>query len=359
MSKNRYCIIMAGGVGSRFWPMSRQSHPKQFLDILGTGKSFIRQTYERFAQFIPDSNFLVVTNANYKSEVLRQIPELAIDQVLCEPLGRNTAPCIAYAAYRLLAQDPDATMIVTPSDHYTSNQDTFKSVIIEGANFASENRALVTIGIRPTRPATGYGYIQVADEVKLNGVNKVKTFTEKPTLEVARAFLDSGDFFWNSGIFIWSVKTIIDAFEKWLPEIDAQFKSIADHYGKPTERDAIAKIYPECRNISIDYGIMEKTPDAYVICSDFGWSDIGTWESLYQNSRLTFDQNVADENTFAYNTTGTIIKVPEDKLVVVEGLKDYIVVESDNVLLICRRDSEQNIKQFVEDVKMKKGNKFI
>jgi mannose-1-phosphate guanylyltransferase len=350
---------MAGGVGSRFWPMSRQAHPKQFLDILGTGKSFIRQTYERFAEFIPDSNFLVVTNANYKTEVLRQIPELDIDQVLCEPLGRNTAPCIAYAAYRLLAQDPEATMIVTPSDHYTSNQEVFKSVILNAADFADNNRALVTIGIRPNRPATGYGYIQVADTPVQNGVNKVKTFTEKPTLEVARAFLDSGDFFWNSGIFIWSVKTIIDAFEKWLPEIDSLFKSIADDYGKPSEREAIAKIYPECRNISIDYGIMEKTPDAYVICSDFGWSDIGTWESLYQNSRLTFDQNVANENTFAYNTTGTIIKVPSDKLVVVEGLKDYIVVESDNVLLICRRENEQNIKQFVEDVKLKKGNKFI
>lgn len=358
-NSNQYCVIMAGGVGSRFWPMSRTSHPKQFLDILDTGKSFIRETYERFANFIPDENFLVVTNHSYKNEVLRHIPELKIDQILCEPLGRNTAPCVAYAAYRLVAENPDATMIVTPSDHLITNVDEFSRVMQLGADFAAKHDTLLTIGIQPDSPATGYGYIQIESALVAPEVHKVKTFTEKPTLEVAKAFLESGEFFWNSGIFIWRADVIKGAIEQFLPEIAALFESINDSYGTPTEREAIQKIYPECRNISIDYGVMEKAHNTNVICADFGWSDIGTWGSLYAHSPKSECGNVAGPKVLTYNTKGTIIKVPKDKVVVVEGLEDYIVVERDDVLLICRRENEQNIKQYVEDVKFKIGEEHI
>lgn len=360
MQSNRYCVIMAGGVGSRFWPISRSSRPKQFLDILNTGKSFIRHTYDRFAGMIPPENFLVVTNVRYKDMVLEHLPELKEEQVLCEPLGRNTAPCIAYAAYKLHKLNPAASMVVTPSDHLVLNESEFTKVVTEGFEFAENHEALVTIGIQPNRPDTGYGYIQIDTDDKEGTLNRVKTFTEKPTLDVAKMFVESGEFFWNSGIFIWKSADIIREFQQYLPELAQQFESIQESYNTPAEREAINAIYPECRNISIDYGIMEKAADVFVRCSEFGWSDIGTWGSLYTHSAKDESGNAnAGGDVFVYETGNSIVNVPKGKIAVVQGLDGYIVVDSDDALLICRKEDEQSIRRFVEDVRQKKGPEYV
>ena len=350
---------MAGGVGSRFWPLSRTARPKQFLDILGTGKTFIRQTYERFLPLVPPENFLVVTHADYRELVVREIPELTEGQVLLEPVGRNTAPCIAYAAYKLKMQDPQAEMVVTPSDHLVLDRKEFEKVIGEAFDFAAERHALVTIGITPSRPDTGYGYIQIDADTRIDTLNRVKTFTEKPTADVAKMFVESGEFFWNSGIFVWRMEDIVREFHLHLPELNQQFSSIQEHYNTPGEREAIRRIYPECRNISIDYGVMEKAENVYVRCADFGWSDIGTWNSLYQHLPKDDDQNTVTGDAMLRETRGTIVNIEKDKLAVIQGLEDYIVVDTDDVLMICRRDEEQNIRRFVEDVRQKKGGRFV
>lgn len=356
MASNKYCVIMAGGIGSRFWPKSRQSMPKQFLDILGTGKSFIRHTYERFAKIVPAENFLVVTNHKYKDLVLEHIPEIGERQVLCEPIGRNTAPCIAYAAYTLMKQNPDAEMIVTPADHLILNEEDFRQIIGECLEFADKHDALLTVGIKPTRPDTGYGYIQVSDT---NVISKVKCFTEKPNLELAQTFLQTGEFFWNSGIFIWKTDTIMRCLDEFLPDLQQMFASIAPHYGRPEESEYIGRIYPECRNISIDFGVMEKARNVYVRCSDFGWSDVGTWGSLYTHSPKDEAGNVQSAECMLYDTKGCIVKTAPDKLTVIEGLEDYIVVDSGDVLMICPKANEQNIKKFIDDAKFKSGDRFI
>lgn len=353
---------MAGGIGSRFWPISRTSRPKQFLDILGTGKTLIRSTFERFLDIVPVENFIVVTNRAYKDLVLEQIPELEEHQVLTEPVGRNTAPCIAYAAFRLNAIDAGSDMIVTPSDHLIMNTAEFAKVINQSIDFINQERdAMMTIGIQPNHPNTGYGYIQVdTSEKSEDDIFKVKTFTEKPNLELAKTFVETGEFFWNSGIFIWKTDTILDQFAKLLPEMYMLFKSINKHYNTPTENEHIKQIYPECRGISIDFGIMEKAQNVYVRRSDFGWSDLGTWGSLYQYSQKDENGNVLPENNEVYNTSNSIIKTSNrDKLMVVEGLDGYIVVDTDDVLMICPRENEQNIKKYIEEVKFSKGEKFI
>lgn len=359
MNDNTYCVIMAGGAGTRFWPISRQEKPKQFLDILDTGSTFIRSTYERFASFIPARNFLVVTNSSYKSLVLEQIPEIGGDQVLSEPLGRNTAPCIAYAAFRIKAMNPQATMIVTPSDHLILNGPAFREVVEEAVEFASSRDALVTIGVKPTRPATGYGYIQVEQPMREDGMNKVKTFTEKPNSELAQAFLKSGDFFWNSGIFIWQTNAILRSMQSLLPETYQLFNSIYPAYDTPEEESGIARIYPECRAISIDYGIMEKAGNVYVRCGDFGWSDIGTWGSLYDYSPKDACGNTCTGERILFDTKECLIGLPPEKLAVIEGLHDYIIVDTSDVLLICPKDNEQNIKKFIDTVRFSKGDRYL
>ncbi len=360
MDNNKYCVIMAGGIGSRFWPISRSTHPKQFLDILGTGKTFLRSTFERFSHVVPTENFLVVTNAVYKDLVLDQLPELQESQVLAEPLGRNTAPCITYAAFRLRAVNPDAVMIVTPSDHLIINELDFVHVIDESAEFVRDHDVMMTIGIRPDHPNTGYGYIQVEPTgPALSKFNKVKTFTEKPNAEMAKVFVDSGEFFWNAGIFIWRPNTILEAVERFLPDTYQLFDSISAHYGQPDEDEYIQRIYPECRGISIDFGVMEKAENVYVRCSDFGWSDIGTWNSLYHYSPKDENGNVVPHNSALYDTHGCIIKVPDGKMTVIEGLDDYIVVDKENVLMICPRENEQKVKKYIEDIKFKTGDRFI
>jgi len=357
MTDNTYCVIMAGGIGSRFWPKSRRSKPKQFLDILGTGKSFIRATFERFAAMVPAENFLVVTNRSYKELVLEHIPELAEHQVLCEPIGRNTAPCIAYAAYTLRKTAPGARMIVTPADHLILNENDFRAVIGESLDFAGRHDVLMTVGIKPSRPDTGYGYIQMSDG---EAFSRVKCFTEKPDLELAQTFVECGEFLWNSGIFIWKVSSIIEAFSRHLPEYHALFSSIMDDLATDREAAAIERVFSECKAISIDYGVMEKADNVYVRCGNFGWSDVGTWGSVYQLARKDRYANAkSSDGCYTYDTRNSIISLPEGKIAVVNGLKDYIVVDTDDVLMICPRSEEQSIKKYIDDVKFDRGDSHI
>lgn len=355
-----YCVIMAGGIGSRFWPISRVAKPKQFLDVLGTGKSFLRHTFERFKGIIPIENFLVVTNTRYRSLVLEQIPEISRKQVLCEPIGRNTAPCITYAAFKIRKTDPNAIMVVTPADHLVMDNKEFRRVIKQSAAFASTNNAMMTIGIEPSRPETGYGYIQVdAKQGEPGNINRVKTFTEKPNAEMAEVFLRSGEFLWNSGIFIWKAQRILDDVALHLPDTYQLFESIEQSYNTPSEQKAIDGVYSESRSISIDIGIMERAENVYVASSNFGWSDIGTWGSIYQNSPKDDELNAATDEALLYNTKRCIVRIPKGKVAVIDGLSDYIVVDTDDVLMICPMEQEQRIKTFLDAVKYKKGNKHI
>lgn len=351
-----YCVIMAGGVGTRFWPKSRKNMPKQFLDILGNGKSFIRMTFERFSARIAPENFLVVTNQNYKSLVLEHLPELKPEQILCEPIGRNTAPCICYAANYLNKIAPDSLMVVTPSDHYVADEKGFIDTLDACTEFAEANDVLMTIGINPTRPETGYGYIQRSSAEPLS---PVKCFTEKPNLEVAQAFIRSGEFLWNSGIFIWKTSAILSAVERYLPEMHSLFSSISASYGTVGESAAITDVFTRCRAISIDYGVMERADNVYVHSGDFGWSDIGTWGSLYQHSRKDKYANAKPaEGCYTYDTRNTIISLPQNKVAIINGLRDYIVVDTEDVLMICPRSEEQNIKKYIDEVKFNQGDKF-
>ncbi|MCF6341300.1 MAG: mannose-1-phosphate guanylyltransferase [Bacteroidales bacterium] len=361
--KNNYCVIMAGGVGARFWPMSTTAKPKQFIDVLGTGKTLIQLTFERFKNICPAENVYVVTNEIYKDLVLDQLPELDKNQVLCEPSRRNTAPCIAYANYKIHETNPEAVVVVAPSDHIILKGEEFTNDIQTAIKAASENDWLLTLGIKPSRPDTGYGYIQYKEEkiyARDSRLRKVKTFTEKPNLEIAKNFLESGDFLWNSGIFIWSLKNIMAAFSKHLEEIDSLFSKGAGIYNTDGESDFIKDTYAVCKNISIDYGVMEKANNVYVLAVDFGWSDLGTWGSLYTIREKDENANaIVGENVMTYDTKDCIVNVPPRKLVVLQGLEDYIVVEENNTLLVCRKDDEQQIRQFVADVKMEKGEQFV
>ncbi len=361
--KDNYCVIMAGGVGSRFWPMSTSSYPKQFIDVMGVGKTLLQQTYDRFIDICPKENIIVVTNEQYKTLVQEQLPFIAENQVLLEPARRNTAPCIAYACFKIYKQNKEARIIVAPSDHSINKEDTFRKAVLSCFKKASSEDCLITIGIKPTRPDTGYGYIQFKESnpgEKDNRIKKVKTFTEKPDLDMAKFFLQSGDFLWNAGIFIWSARSILSAFEKFMPEEYALFKEGIELYNTSAEADYIKKVYPMAKNISIDYGIMEKATNVYVRSSVIGWSDLGTWGSLFQ--KITKDKNnnaIVGKNVLTYNSSNCIIHVPKNKLVVLEGLDDYIVVESKDTLLICKKENEQNIKQMVNDIKMNKGEKYV
>lgn len=361
MDSNNYCVIMAGGVGSRFWPLSRTNKPKQFLDILGTGRSLIQQTYDRFRKIIPEENILIVSHQDYKDLIFEQIPGIHPNQVLLEPMRKNTAVCIAYANFKILRQNPKANIIVAPSDHLILREDEFLDVIHKGLEFVRNSNALLTIGIKPSRPETGYGYIQVNGERCIgNSIRKVKTFTEKPNHEMAKLFHESGEFFWNSGIFVWSLNSIMHAFDLYMPDLNAQFQDALELLNTPEEAVFIGGLYPKCKSISIDYAVMEKADNVYVICADFGWSDLGTWGSLYTHLDKDDSQNAINgKNIFVYNTTNCIVNVPNDRLAVIHGLDDCIVVESDGVLLICKKDDEQRIKEFVNDVKIKKGEGYI
>jgi mannose-1-phosphate guanylyltransferase len=361
--KNYYCVIMAGGIGSRFWPMSRTSYPKQFLDILGTGETLLQQTYNRFLRLCPKENIFVVTNEDYISLVHEQLPGIKSNNILSEPARKNTAPCVAYASYKIAALNPKAITVVAPSDHLILKEDTFVKAIKSCFKKAASENCLLTLGIRPSRPDTGYGYIQyVESESKESDsrIKKVKTFTEKPDLEMAKFFLQSGDFLWNAGIFVWNVKSIIKAFEKYCPDLDNLFKEGNKLYNTAEEPAFIEQAYSNCKNISIDYAVMEKAENVYVRSSIIGWSDLGTWGSLYEHiPHDKMGNAVVGKNVMLYESKNCIINVPKNKLVVMQGMEDYIVVDAENILLICKKEEEQQIRSFVNDVKVKKGDKFV
>ncbi|MCF6365374.1 MAG: mannose-1-phosphate guanylyltransferase [Bacteroidales bacterium] len=362
MNKNNYCVIMAGGVGSRFWPISRTQKPKQFLDILGTGKSLLQQTYSRFVRVCPSENIYIVTNEIYAKQVAEQLPEISTDQILAEPARRNTAPCIAYSNLKIKSKNPDANIAVAPSDHLILDETKFVEVIEKSFEFVSQNESLLTLGINPTRPETGYGYIQIDDTKpdNFNFINKVKSFTEKPNRETAEKFLESGEFVWNSGIFIWSLKSINKAFDKFLPDLAKLFSNIDSVSNIKKESEFVKNAYAECENISIDNGIMEYAENVFVYPTNFGWSDLGTWDSLYENSDKDKNNNASNfNNVLTYNTKNTLINIPKNKLVVVDGLDGYLIAESDNILLITKRDNESKIREFVKDVEEKKGEEFV
>jgi len=357
VDKKKYAIIMAGGIGSRFWPLSKKKFPKQFLDILGVGETLIQQTFRRLSLLCPKENIYILTNKDYFDLCKEQIAGINVSQILCEPVMRNTAPCIAYAAFKIHAKEPDAKLIVAPSDHLITNEVEYVNIVNNIFQIIFSQDVLVTLGIHPSRPDTGYGYIQYEDNIVLqedNKIKKVKTFTEKPDLDLALQFLDSGDFLWNAGIFIFSSKVIIDSYRKHLRDIYDIFDSGSEFYNTDKEYEFIERVFPSCKNISIDYGILEKSDIVYVYPSDFGWSDLGTWGSI--DSHLIKD----DGNNFArgndvilYNSQNNIVITDTIMECVINGLDGYIVVESEGSILICKKEDEQQIKTFVSDLKNK------
>lgn len=360
MNKHYYVAIMAGGIGSRFWPMSRTQFPKQFLDILNTGKTLIQQTFARYNSFIPAENIFVITSREYSTIVQQQLPAIPAENILAEPSRKNTAPCIAYVAFKLLKKDPEALMIAAPSDNLITDTEAFVKTAHKALDFVNHVNAFVTIGITPTHPNTGYGYIQHNTMEAAPGIYKVKTFTEKPNVELAKTFMKSGDFLWNAGIFIWKVKNILAAFEKYLPEMYEVFAAEKDKFNTPEETEAIEAIYPQCTNISIDFGIMEKADNVYVIPASFSWSDLGTWNSAWENMEKDYLENaVAGKNVVVIDATKCMVHAPDGKLILLQGLDDFIVVDTQDVLLICKKDKEQEIKDYVAEVRRNKGDKYL
>lgn len=360
MNKHNYVAIMAGGIGSRFWPMSRTNYPKQFLDILNTGKTLIQQTFERYRKLVPKENIFIITSREYIPIVKKQLPEVAGENILGEPSRKNTAPCVAYVSFKLLQKDPEANLVAAPADHLVTETKDFINTSKKALDFVSHINAFVTLGIKPNYPNTGYGYIQHDTVEAAPDVFKVKTFTEKPNLELAKTFITSGDFLWNAGIFIWKVKNIITAFEKYLPEMYEVFAAEKDKFNTAEEDAAIEEIYPQCTNISIDFGIMEKADNVYVIPSSFGWSDLGTWNSAWDNMDKDYLGNAAaGKNVMIMDATRCMVHVPDNKLVVLQGLDDFIIVDTKDALLICRKEKEQEIKEFVAEVKRNKGDKYL
>lgn len=356
---HRYCVIMCGGIGSRFWPYSRTDMPKQFLDLFGTGRSLLQMSFDRILPLVPKENVLVVTNRRYVNLVKEQLPEIDDSRILLEPDRRNTAPCIAWAAYHIAALDPEATMIVTPSDHLITRDSIFENCVDRGFEFIKDRDVLLTLGINPTRPETGYGYIQIGRELE-PGLLKVKTFTEKPNRELAQVFIDTGEFFWNAGIFLWSVKAIKKALHRYAPDLACVFDRGEDSFGTPAENEFIEGNFSGCPSISIDFAVMEKADNVYVECVNFGWSDLGTWGSLYDNSRKDTHRNVSvATNVMSYNSSGNIFMAPEGKLVVVSGMHDWIVADAGDVLLICPKSDEQQIKVMLTDVQISHDDKYL
>ncbi len=357
MYKKPYIVIMAGGIGSRFWPYSRNNRPKQFLDLLGTGRTLLQMTYDRFIKFSDPALFYVVTNYKYYDLVKEQLPDIPKCQILTEPSRRNTATCVAYASYKISNTDPQARVIVTPADHLILQEALFQEKIDIALDACREGNKLITIGIKPNRVETGYGYIQFISDPG-NPIKKVKTFTEKPNLKLAKTFVESGDFVWNSGMFVWKVGTIIEAFEKYMPEVAEVFEEGLPHYDKEEEKEFTMKAYSQVKNISIDHGIMEKANNVFMVMGDFGWSDLGSWMSLHENQNKDKQNNVIEANAMLYDTANCYIKVSPQKLVVIQGLENYLINESDNVLLICKLDAEKKFREFVSDAK-NKGEGYV
>lgn len=360
MNKHHYVAIMAGGIGSRFWPVSRARLPKQFLDILNTGDTLLQATYKRFSAIIPEENIYVVTFDEYAPLVKSQLPGIRAENILSEPSRKNTAPCVAYMAFKLQQIDPEASFIVAPSDQLILDTATFTNTCEEALHFVDNHDSLLTLGIKPTYPNTGYGYIQHESEPVEDNIYPVKVFTEKPNLELAKAFISSGDFLWNAGIFAWKASVILNAFEKYLPEMYDVFSAEKTSFGTANEKDAIDRIYPQCVNISIDYGIMEKAHNVFIIPSSFGWSDLGTWNSAYENMDKDYLGNaIKGSNVMVIDATRNMVHAENSKMVLLQGLDDFVVVDTHDVLLICKKDKEQEIKEYMAEVKRNKGDKFL
>ena len=360
MNKNNYAVIMAGGIGSRFWPISTEDCPKQFLDILNTGETLIQKTFKRLQKICFKENIFVVTNKKYIKLCKNQLPNLISKNILCEPMMRNTAPCIAYATFKIENLNKDANILVAASDHLIEDEEEFVKIVNDSFDITKSNDVLLTLGIKPLWPDTGYGYIQYTDE-KLNSyqnVSKVKTFTEKPNQDLALSFIDSGDFLWNSGMFVWSAKSINIAFRKHLRDIYDIFEEGKQFYNTNDESKYIERVFGLCKNISIDYAIMEKANNVYVYPASFGWTDLGTWGSLYKKLSLDKNENtITGKNVITYDCNNNIVKMPNEKVVVLQGLEGYIIVEKDDVLLVCKKEEEQQIKKFVSDLsKFKNSN---
>jgi len=357
---NNYVAILAGGVGSRFWPESRQKLPKQFLDLLGTGQTLLQNAYNRFKDICPRENIYVVTFESYTDLVKQQLPEVPATNIVAEPSRKNTAPSAAYISHKIYALNPQANLILTPADHLITDERTFERQVFETLDFVSRNNHIASIGIRPTRPDTTYGYIQYEAGDGEELFHKVKTFIEKPNLEIARTFLRSGDFLWNSGIFAWNIKTFLEVLDEHLPELNDVFIQARDVLNTPKEAKAMEMLYAQCTNISIDYAIMEKVRTVYVLASRFGWSDLGTWESAYEHSEKDYLGNaVYGKNVMIIDASGSMVKAPDHKLVILQGLEQYIVIDTPEVLLICERSKEHQIKDYLAEVKRNKGDKFL
>jgi mannose-1-phosphate guanylyltransferase len=358
MNKNYYAILMAGGVGSRFWPISTQDFPKQFHDMLGTGDTLIQKTFYRLADLIPKENIYILTNERYNDLVLKQLPEVEQRQVVLEPAMRNTAPCILYASLKIQKENSDAVMIVAPSDHWIEDEKTFSKNVQQAFGFCSENNALMTLGIQPTFPNTGYGYIEF-DKSNSSSIKPVNQFTEKPDYKTAKEFISQGNFLWNAGIFMWSVKSVVEAFQNNQPDLFKLFEKGVSVYNTDFEHEFIRDNYPKAENISVDYAIMEKSKNVYVIAAEFDWNDLGTWGSLYDKLDKDESNNaVVNSRTLVEDASGNMIRTKDDKIVVVDGLNDYIIVDKDEVLLIFPKSKEQDIKKTLQNVKDTFGEQY-
>jgi len=357
MKSEVFVVIMAGGVGSRFWPYSRNSRPKQFIDVLGNGKSLLQMTYQRFLPTASKDNILVVTNDIYADLVQEQLPDISPDHILTEPARRNTAPCIAYAAYKIRKKNPDAVMVVTPADHAIFQEQNFTGIIKTATEAAVGTTKLLTIGITPNRPETGYGYIQYLEDNA--EVKKVKTFTEKPELALAKKFLESGDFVWNAGIFVWSISAIVKSFENSLPDMAEAFEGGSDKYYGANEKAYINKIYPQCENISIDYGILEKSKEVFVVQGTFDWSDLGSWNSLHEIREKDENDNVIDGQVILGDCKDNIVKSETKRLLVLDNLEGYLVGDFDDVLIVCKKDQDARFREYVAQAKKLEGDKYL
>ena len=359
MDNNRYCVIMCGGVGSRFWPFSKTAKPKQFIDFFGTGRSLLQMAFDRLQGIVPIENIILLTTESYEPLIKEQLPEIKDTQILLEPARRNTAPCIAWAAHHIMALNPQAKLMVAPSDHLIINEEKFRQSVISAFEFIDSRDALVTMGIKPSRPETGYGYIQVGEHIEGN-FSSVKTFTEKPDEDLARVFLKSGEFFWNSGMFFWSAESILKALNTFAPDVSEVFEQGKQYFGTSEEMEYINTNFEACPSISIDFAVMEKAPNVYVETVDFGWNDLGTWRSLYDHSPKNSESNVTQNcKALMFNSHNNIVAVKGDKLVVASGLEGYIVADVDDALLIVPMEEEQKIKLYVNEVKSKFGDKYL
>ncbi|WPP48257.1 mannose-1-phosphate guanylyltransferase [Catalinimonas niigatensis] len=358
-NNNNFALIMAGGVGTRLWPVSRKDFPKQFHDVLGVGESLLQLSYNRLLDVCPEENIYIISNQDYYQLIKEQLPAMTDDQILLEPQLRNTAPCVAYAVHKIAQKNPDANLIVSPADHLILKQDQFKQVALKACEEAAKHNVLITFGITPTRPDTGYGYIEYDRSNHENGVYKVAAFKEKPDLPTAEGFLKAGNFVWNSGIFVWSIDAIKKSFEKYLPEMNALFDKGSKIYYSQEEERFIQQAYDTCINISIDYGILEKAENVYVIPVDFGWTDLGTWKSIDSQHEKDKYGNSLQGTVLAYDTKESFIKVPKGEIAVVQGLENYIVIYDGKALMICQKDQEQMVKKFLGDIKEKGYNEFV